>query len=223
MKEPSQSQQHRIFPRTLAPIVIASSDGRSLELLESEFSLIPSWWNPEKAKAKTKNNRPVFATHNARIESIIEKPAFRDSFKKYHCLVPIQKFFESSVFGDTFAGHRISIQSQQVLLAAGCYSEWLNKTTGEIINSFTIITSNPNKQILSAGHDRMPIFLDVNSAGDWLYNLKKTPLQMKESLLESNFNKKLRFEIAIDRLLKAGWEKNAPLDKDIEELQRLAT
>lgn len=212
--------QGRIFPRTLAPILVTGSESKTLKLIESEFSLIPFWWNPAAAKAKTKNNRPVFATHNARLETVLEKPAFKESFKKFRCLIPIEKFFESSLFGTKYPGNRICVQGAETLLAAGCYSEWLDKSSGELTHSFTILTTNPNEQILSAGHDRMPVFLSLDAALDWLDRTQKTPEQLKDFLLAESVNKKLQFDISIDRPLKPGWEKNAPSPEELELLRQ---
>lgn len=210
----------RIFPRGEAPIIRRDEDGK-LELMDAEFSLIPVWWNPEKADKKTKNGRPVFATHNARLDSIDEKPTFKDSFKKRHCLVPIRSFFESSVFGDKFAGNRVKITASEILLAAGCYSEWTNKSTGEVVVSFTIITHHPSQSIFEAGHDRMPVFLNKKHALEWLENEDESPADLKKFLTKNMINSKLKIEITIDRALKSGWEKNAPDDDHLKELKKL--
>jgi putative SOS response-associated peptidase YedK len=210
----------RVFPRNQAPIIRKNEEGE-LEMVAAEFSLIPSWWNPEKADKKTKNDRPVFATHNARIETIDEKPTFKDPFKNKHCLVPIKDFFESSVFGEKFPGNRVRISTGGVLLAAGCYTEWIDKRTGEVILSFTIITHIPNTQIFEAGHDRMPVFLGRKAAMQWLENEKEKPAELKEFLLKHNANNLLKFDISVDRALKDGWKKNAPDEKDLEELKKL--
>lgn len=207
----------RVFPRQQAPILFKNDEG-NLEVIDAEFSLIPSWWNPETTTKKTKNNRPLFATHNARLETIDEKPTFKDSFIHRHCIVPILDFYESSLFGDKFAGHRIKISGKSTLLAAGCYSTWLDKSTGELVYSFTIITSLPNKQIFEAGHDRMPVFLAPDDATKWLD--RDSTINPKIFLTENAVNKDLVLEILIDRALKDGWQKNAPGDNEIVDLPK---
>ncbi len=208
--------QGRVFPPGQAPIII-KNQANEYEMIPAEFSLIPPWWNPEKAPKKTKSGRPPFATHNARLETVAEKPAFKDSFAKRHCLVPIYEFFESSLFGETFPGHRIKFTTGHVVLAAGCYSLWLDKQTGEIVTSFTIITFKPSKQVFESGHDRMPVFLETPEAFEWLNNPKpdRTFLENKSS------NSKTEFVISIDRPLKDGWQKNAPDAADLEKLKKI--
>lgn len=204
----------RVFPRQKAPILIPQKNGKHIELMEAEFSLIPSWWKAEKSP------RPPFATHNARLESILEKPAFRDSFKKNPCIVPMECFFESSLFGDKFPGHRIRIQADSSLFAAGCFSDWLNTSTGEIVSSFTILTKTPGEQIFFAGHDRSPLFLSIPAAKSWLQSQALSGSEKVEFLLQ-NENKNLSFDISIDRELKTGWEQRAPSASEISELSRL--
>ncbi|MGZ5278654.1 MAG: SOS response-associated peptidase [Pseudobdellovibrionaceae bacterium] len=210
----------RIFPRSQAPIIRKHPNG-TVEMLDAEFSLIPSWWNPEKAEKKTKTGRPVFATHNARLESIDEKPTFKDAFKNRHCLVPISSFFESSLFGNKFAGNRLRINSDGLMLAAGCYTEWVDKSTGQVVTSFTIITHIPNEEIFDAGHDRMPVFLDRKQAFEWLHSEGKNLAELKEFLLTHSVNHDLKLNIEIDRALKPGWEKNAPENEDLIETEKL--
>lgn len=213
-----EASSNRIFPRNTAPIIIL--DGRKQpQLVKSEFSLVPEWWDPLKAAKKTKSNRPPFATHNARLETVAEKPAFRNSFKKFHCLVPIDSFFESSVFGNKFPGHRIRVKAKEILFAAGCYSEWIDKSSGEILHSFTIITHTPTEQIFKAGHDRTPVFLNIQDGMIWLQKFSDSQ-KSREFLLKNNQGSKIDFEISIDRPLKDGWQKNSPSPEEILELQK---
>jgi putative SOS response-associated peptidase YedK len=215
--------QKRIFPGQMAPVFFQELDNSiaKIEFSMAEFSLIPEWWNPEKAEKKKKNGRPVFATHNARIESITEKPAFRKSFEKRHCIIPIYEFFESSLFGENFAGHRIKIKAETILLAAGCFNFWTHPQTGEIFNTFTILTRDPVQSIFNAGHDRMPIFLNGSESLVWLDNKFKSAQEAKNFLIEKS--PRQDFEISVDRELKSGWEKNAPEPEEIKALsQRLA-
>lgn len=221
IKNIMQEQEYgRVYPRGQAPI-IALNEQRQLHMIDAEFSLIPSWWDPDKAPKKSKSRRPPFATHNARLETIAEKPAFKNSFVQNHCLVPIKSFFESSLFGSQFAGNRIELKSNSYLLAAGCYAHWTDKQTGEVVTSFTIITHTPSRQILEAGHDRMPVFLDRHEAVRWLQLEKSKATQLVEFLHQHNIRKQLHLQIEVDRVLKEGWKKNAPSEVEIAELYKV--
>lgn len=147
-----------IFPHTLGPVIYENNGDRKIELMN--FSLIPSW---------SKVRKPKFATYNARIETVLEKPAWKEAFKKRHCLIPISFFFESIYVGD-YAGNTISIRNEnaELMTAAGIWESWTDRETGESINSYAILTTKPSSQLLTAGHDRSPIFLKSNSFDTWL-------------------------------------------------------
>jgi len=213
--------QTRVYPRGLAPVVLPSTQ-EGLSVADAEFSLIPSWWKPTTGASPTSTRapRPPFATHNARLETIATKPAFRDSFRKRHCIVPIDCFYESSLFGDQFAGHRIRVQSTESLYAAACTSEWVDPTTGELILSFTIITSRPTHKLFAAGHDRMPIFLNISGAQEWLTNQNSESQKLFAFLQKNSVNRELPLQISIDRVLKDGWQKKAPSQDELTILAK---
>jgi hypothetical protein len=74
--------------------------------------------------------------------------------------------------------------------------------------------------IFEAGHDRCPIFLEPKSALHWLF-LKGE----KESLdfcHTQGVSKSIPYEFAVDRKLKAGWEKRAPSAEEIQQIKILS-
>lgn len=186
----------RFLPYTQAPVIVKSQT--ELRLTPMKFSLIPSWSKEPKVK---------FATHNARIESITEKPTWRVPFQSQHCLVPLTSFFESAYLGPE-AGNilRFSEENNGLLLAAGIFDLW--KDSSEPKNSFysfSILTREPSKFIEEHGHDRTPIFVKDQFAYDWLELIKKDESFIKDELLKNAYHPQLKVEI--DRPLKAGWEK----------------
>ena len=192
----------RFMPYTKVPVVVATPQG--LKLTPMNFSLVPSWSKEPKAK---------FATHNARIETITEKPAWREPFKNKHCLIPMTYFCES-VYQGPHAGHVISfsreietgqIDDAPLLFSAGLFDVWNNPETNEQIYSCSIITTEPTAFILENGHDRTPIFLDFDAGKIWLNLLNAPSAEMVDFLLTKNVYPDLR--VTRDRPLKPGWEK----------------
>jgi putative SOS response-associated peptidase YedK len=184
-----------ILPQRLAPVVRKVGD--DIELLPMRFSLLPRW---------SKEPRVKFATHNARLESIDEKATWKDAFQKRHCLVPMSSFIEPIYDGD-LAGNMVAFQQPKDILitAAGIWEEWVNKETGEIIPSFSIITSTPPKFIEKTGHDRCPVFLTGKAQNQWLLNENSTPAELKTFL--SGRGTDLEFTAQKFRPMKPGWEK----------------
>jgi putative SOS response-associated peptidase YedK len=182
---------HRVTPHSTAPVITQ----KGLQLMK--LSLLPSWSKEPKVK---------FATHNARLETIDEKATWRGPFKKNHCLVPISRFVEP-IYVREYAGNMVSFSEfkHELLTAAGIYDTWVNKETGEVIDSFSIITSDPPNFIKEIGHDRCPLFLKESAFPQWLSGDEKDPKKIKEFLFENR--KPIEFVVEKDRPMKPGWEK----------------
>lgn len=150
--------QGMIYPHKPAPVVVQMKEELVVRLMS--FSLVPSW---------SKVRKPKFTTYNARIEEVLSKPTWREPFKRNHCLVPI-KYFVESVYDGPYAGHNISIEDSKhdLMTAAGIWDTWFDHETGEVIDSFAILTCEPPKEIFDAGHDRCPLFLKPSAWSQWL-------------------------------------------------------
>lgn len=213
--------QQRVFPHSKGLFLYHAED--AYRLSEGEFGLIPTWWKVEMNQkggkpSAAKKPRPYFATYNARLETILEKKSFKDSFLRKHCIVPMRAFYESSYFGTEFAGSRVKIEAECLLLSAGIYSEWLDPSTGELLPSFSVITHDPPKSIFEVGHDRCPVFLTAADSLSWL-SLKSDGSEALEFCLSKNQSSHLSFRPSLDRKLAAGWEKRAPSDEEIQEVR----
>lgn len=181
----------RITPYTNAPVVTHNG------IHMMNFSLIPSWSSERKQK---------FATYNARIETVIEKPTWRKPFESKRCLVPISKFIEP-IYDNEYAGNMVAFERKdhEPLFAAGIYDHWVDKKTGEEVPSFAMLTSPALEFVKRIGHDRSPIFLPKEAFTEWLKPEKENPQKLIGFLREHRLNPPLIVEK--DRPMKAGWEK----------------
>lgn len=186
----------RFLPYQSAPVVVRGSRA-SYQLASMNFSLVPSWSKEAKVK---------FATHNARIETVTEKPTWKVPFLKQHCLVPMTGFFESAYEGP-HSGHIIqfSEKKDQLLVAAGIYDQWKNPETKKITHSFSILTTTPTSFIMEYGHDRSPIFLNPARAKAWLDVNEQSDRFWLDYIISEGTRPELK--VSIDRALKPGWEK----------------
>lgn len=200
--------EEHILPFKKAPVILQEPKGRVLKSMQ--FSLVPAW---------SKEPRAKFATHNARLLTpdpqhnssipIFQKPTWRDAFSKRRCLVPMTSFIEPIYRGD-FAGCMVRFfeKAESILVAAGIWEEWVSKKTGEIIDSFAVITHFPHPFVKEIGHDRTPLFLSVQNSDAWLDSSLKEPRVLLDLLL----NNKIALELSAlkDREMKPGWEKRIP-------------
>ena len=104
---------------------------------------------------------------NARAETLAEKPSFRNLLQSRRCLVPADGFFEWQKSEHGKVPHRIMLKSEDLFSFAGLWDEWLDKGTGEILHTYTIITTEAN-DLVKPIHDRMPVILSPEAEELWL-------------------------------------------------------
>lgn len=153
--------RYNIAPTQEAPVIGRDeAGGRALKMYR--WGLVPRW-----SKA-IPTSAPMI---NARAESIAEKPAFRDAFRKRRCLVPADGFYEWSK--DKIAGDRrpwrIFAGDRPAFAFAGIWEAWRNPQGGEgdLLRSFAVVTTAANAKI-AAIHDRMPVMLRREDEDAWL-------------------------------------------------------
>lgn len=190
----SENLDERYLPFNPVPVVVMNEKGEK-EFRTMNFSLIPHW---------SKDRRPKFATHNARMETLTAKPTWKGPLQSHRCVVPMSGFIEPIYEGE-LAGNMVQFNSSKPLIAAGIYDQWIDKTSGEVIDSFAVVTADPPPFVAEIGHDRCPVFLSEEAVDEWL-NPRKIPADSAIEILQSN---KIIPELKtkIDRPLKAGWEK----------------
>jgi putative SOS response-associated peptidase YedK len=122
-----------------------------------QWGLVPSWVN---------NSKIAFKTINARVETIRQKPAFKNAFAKRRCLIPADSYYEWKKEGDNKVPYRITIDGGALFAFAGIWETW--KRQDEImLHSFSIITI-PATPKISHLHDRMPVILSRYNEKNWL-------------------------------------------------------
>ena len=95
---------------------------------------------------------------NARAETVLSKPSFRDSIRHCRCVIPAAGFYEWNK-----ANERVSFTMPQskILYMAGIWQPTAKD------NQFTILTTSPNASVLPV-HDRMPLVLMPEEVMPWI-------------------------------------------------------
>jgi putative SOS response-associated peptidase YedK len=104
---------------------------------------------------------------NARSETAAEKPAYRAAFSHRRCIVPADGFYEWRRVGDEKTPYFISLESGEPFAIAALWERWVDKDTGEELQTATLLTTAAN-EFMSRLHDRMPVILDPAAADGWL-------------------------------------------------------
>jgi putative SOS response-associated peptidase YedK len=142
---------------------ICSSDPHEIRFLK--WGLIPSW-----VKSDLDAETIRFKTFNARAESIASKPSFSYSFTSKRCLIPVIGFYEWQHVGKTKIPWYIYHANNEIFTLAGLYSEWHRSSTGEVISTFSIITTDAN-DLMAEIHNskkRMPAILERSDEKRWI-------------------------------------------------------
>lgn len=160
-----------LAPTEAAPIIV-ESEGRRLAV-SALFGLIPFW---------AKDVKIAYSTINARAETVAEKPAFREAFKKRRCLVPADGYFEWQAEGKVKLPWRVVMKDRGPFAFAGLWDRWKGQH-GEVL-SFSIITTDTNG-LTAKFHERMPVILKPEDEAVWLAEpradlLKPYPLERME-------------------------------------------
>jgi putative SOS response-associated peptidase YedK len=148
------------FAFPLVPVV-TNKEIDSIHLYH--WGLIPHW---AKDKELRKN------TLNARIETIEEKPSFR-SYVKNRCLVLIDGFYEyqwQDTKGKVKKPFLMTMPDGEPFALGGLFSHWTDKTSGDMLSTFTILTMDANEQMAEIHNTkkRMPLILRRDTEMDWL-------------------------------------------------------
>jgi len=143
--------------------VICSENQSTIKLLK--WGLIPVWTKDEKYASEIRTK-----TFNAKSETIAEKPSFRHLIQSKKCLVLTTGFYEWQARGKEKQPYYISVKDSEAIALAGLYDNWTNPVTGEIINSFTIITTkaNPLMEKIHNTKKRMPVILSEQDETKWI-------------------------------------------------------
>lgn len=148
---------YSVAPGQILPVIMQSEHGRTLEPMK--WGLIPQW---------AKDPNIGYKMINARAEGIFDKPAWRGPIKYRRCLVPATGFYEwKRESGErTKQPYFIRPKDQELFAFAGIYETW-HDATGNEIWSFSIITTEPNADMMVV-HDRMPVILHPDDWDNWL-------------------------------------------------------
>jgi putative SOS response-associated peptidase YedK len=140
---------------TQTVVTVTAAGERQIE--QMKWGLIPKWAEDRAIGAKM---------INARAETLAEKPAFREAFKRRRCLIPADGFFEWQAIGKRKQAWHVRLKSGEPFAFAGLWDQW-TAPDGEPVKTCTIVTTGPN-ELMSRFHHRMPVILHPADEAAWL-------------------------------------------------------
>lgn len=163
-----------VFPRSQGWFIRAPNhDGQARELVKGQWGLIPSF-------AKTAHL--PYSTNNARSEELEAKASYRQPWAKgQRCIIPVAAFWEPCWETGKNVWWRFERADGDAFGLAGLWNTWIDKGTGELFESYTMLTMNadhhplmcrmhkPDPKLPADAQDkRMVVVLEPDSWTQWL-------------------------------------------------------
>ena len=145
-------------PTQELPVIVVDESGERV-LRPMQWGLRARWSKPGDKKA--------VAPFNARAETMLEKPMFKNLIKRKRCLVPARGYYEWQNRGDHKQPYLIGPTDDELIAFAGLYDEFAPPGEDEPVASYTILTTDPS-EFAGQFHNRMPVILERDDEDDWI-------------------------------------------------------
>ena len=163
---------YNIAPQSFQPVVRLDAETGQRELTVMRWGLIPFW---------AKDTKMAFSTINAKAETVATSAMFREAWKRRRCLVPAEWFYEWQKLDDKRKQpYAIGMKDGSLFAFAGLWDTWKDKATGHELESYTILTTDPNV-LMEPIHNRMPVIVPRGDYTRWMASAD--PAQLPADLL----------------------------------------
>lgn len=150
---------YNVAPQSFQPIVRLNEENSDRELALLRWGLIPFW---------AKDAKIGQSTINAKSETVTTSAMFREALKRRRCLVPADGFYEwQTVDPKTKQPYAIGLADDSLFAFAGLWERWKDKITGQSLETYTVLTTEPN-ELTAPIHNRMPVILAPRDYERWL-------------------------------------------------------
>lgn len=145
-------------PQSMQPVVRLDADTCEREFAIMRWGLVPFW---------SKDGKAGYSTINAKAETLLTSPLFREAFKR-RCLIPADWFYEwQKLNAATRQPYAIALKDGSLFAFAGLWERWKDTAAWKSLETFTIVTTDPNA-LMEPIHNRMPVILHKHNYDRWL-------------------------------------------------------
>ncbi|MCU1284941.1 MAG: hypothetical protein JWO13_1291 [Acidobacteriales bacterium] len=186
--DPDYSPRYNISPSQQVRVLKLAGGAEAVESAKlsvppmqmhiQRWGLVPFW---------AKDIKIGYKMINARSETILEKPAFRDAFKKRRCLIPANGFYEWKHEGAAKQPFHFGMNDDSLFAFAGIWEQWKapnapDGAEGALLETRAILTTTPN-ELVGDVHDRMPVILPASQYHLWLTAEPQRAEQLRDLLV----------------------------------------
>jgi putative SOS response-associated peptidase YedK len=156
LEQPDFPPRQHVTPGS--PMAIVRQDGTGRHFALVRWGFVPAW---------AKEVAPGKPLINARSETILEKPSFRNAIRRRRCLIPADGFYEWE--GDVPGKKKpyfIHRPDHSLMAFAGIWEHWLGPNGSEL-ETACIITTEANALVKTI-HPRSPVVIHADDFEPWL-------------------------------------------------------
>jgi putative SOS response-associated peptidase YedK len=157
-EQPNFPPRYNIAPTQPIPVAILENGARHFKLMR--WGLVPAW---------VKDPRKFTLLINARSETVLDKPAFKNAIKRRRCLIPADGYYEWHSAGGRKRPHFIYRRDRAMFGLAGLAETWVGPN-GEEVDTVAIVTA-PASPDLAVLHHRVPVTIAAGDFERWLDGL----------------------------------------------------
>jgi len=154
-EQPNFPPRHNIAPTQPIPVVIVENGARHFRLMR--WGLLPAW---------VKDPRQFALLINARAETMADKPAFKNAFKRRRCLIPADGYYEWQAADGRKRPFFIFRRDHHPFGLAGLAETWTGPN-GEELDTVAIVTTAASADLAEL-HHRVPVTIAPGDFARWL-------------------------------------------------------
>jgi putative SOS response-associated peptidase YedK len=155
LDQPNFPPRHNIAPTQPIPVVIVENGIRHFRLMR--WGLLPAW---------VKDPAKFSLLINARAETLLERPAFKNAIKRRRCLIPADGYYEWQISEKRRRPHFIHRRDGAPIGLAGLAETWVGPN-GEELDTVAFVTA-PASADLAVLHHRAPVAISADHFDRWL-------------------------------------------------------
>ena len=154
-EQPNFPPQYNVAPTQPVPVIIIENGSRHFHLMR--WGLWPAW---------VKDPRKFTLLINARAETVLEKPAFKNAIRRRRCLIPADGYYEWHTSEGRKRPYFIHRRDGAPIGMAAIAETWMGPN-GEEMDTVAIVTA-PASTDLAVLHHRVPVTIKPGDFERWL-------------------------------------------------------
>ena len=155
IEQPNFPPRYNVAPTQPIPVVLVENGARHFHLMR--WGLLPTW---------VKDPRGFTLLINARSETVLDKPAFKNAIRRRRGLIPADGYYEWKAIDGRKQPYFIHRADGAPLGFAAVFETWVGPN-GEELDTVAIVTTAASRD-LAVLHHRVPVAIRDEDLARWL-------------------------------------------------------